>query len=643
MTRLRRTKVKETYLYQNEGPIQDIQFNVQRILRLNPTLTPAEALLEVQKEMLKNNPFIPPQGGRCIINTMLPVELLTHIFRLGVEMDWVDEGEDEKFQELTEGQDKGEKVKDDDGKEDDDGEEESKKRNPIGTGPGDVNMEVVEDAGDDLEWGSIPFEILVSHVCRHWREAAVTARELWSRIEFTSPLQWEMYETYLERAKAHPLTLNINGSRYNGFSARQILRIFDMLVPLASQWHRVYICMSRHAYMEYVLKRLHEIPAAPTLETIHMHDEEVCDGFIGLDPPVGLMKSPLTLPFHGNAPNLRSIDLRGVHVDWDAATPLFANLKQFNLAFHIERPSFKMFATYLRNAPRLELLELNTSGPCARHIPLPSPGYTPPIVEGRGGAEGVDPWAWHSYPIEVPSLRELSLSGHEPDYAHALAQAFFFPNLKSISLSYPDGDFTDTMMAYATPTQRGSSRRSVFQLIDSLQLFELDHVDTGARNAMLEALVGLKNLCLGDVNAYYGGLVRDFWEALYQNTLSVHKEKGEGSNKPVTKQEGVGSEANIPAKLLLPHLSTIQARGIDGRAIGMFVEGRKSLGLSLKTIMLHSESEVSYMDKRWLRTNVEELVYFVYPDEGEDADWDDDGFVDLSVSEESDDADRDRC
>ncbi|KAH6912926.1 hypothetical protein BKA70DRAFT_1559369 [Coprinopsis sp. MPI-PUGE-AT-0042] len=679
MTRSSRTRIIATNLEHNERFTQDIQSSVQRILGLNPTLTPAEALLEVQKEMLKNNPFVAPPDGRCIINTMLPVELLTYIFRLGVEMDR--EGEDEEFEEVTEGQER--KDLEEELESDDDLEEDDGKELKVTLGLRDVEMEVVEDGGDDPEWEDeepeapmwsedsdsetetetdtdeesdeededphIPFEILVSHVCRHWREAAVNTPELWSWIEFVAPPQWEMYEAYLERAKGHPLTLDIDGSRPDDYaledhpdhpdyqpehaegepilfySSKQIQRIFDMLIPLASQWHRVDICMSNHSDMEYVLKRLHEIPEAPALETIHMHDEE----------------NPLTLPFHGKAPNLRSVDLWGVHIDWDAAAPLFTNLKHFNLAFHINRPSFKMFATYLRNAPRLELLELDTSGPQAKHSPLISPGHTAPIEADRERAEEADPWAWHAYPIEVPSLRELSLSGHEPDYACALAQTFFFPNLKGISISYPNGDFSNTIMAYATPSRRASSRRSMFQLIDSLQLLELGHVDDGARNTMFEALVGLKNLCLGAVDDEdedeVSAAVAKFWTELYKNTLAVRKEEGGKAPAITQKEETDEGETKIPPKLLLPHLSAIQTRGIDGTTMRKFVDARKSLGLPLKTVMMHSGSDVLSKDEKWLRANVEEFDYFSDSDEEAD-DGDDEGdYLDVSVFGDEDD------
>jgi len=84
------------------------------------------------KNIVARNPYVPPTGDRCPIND-LPNELLAHIFYLGTDEDEEDE-EDDMYQD---------------------------------------DVDVVEN--DDFEKGALPnesvlpFQVLISHVCAHWR------------------------------------------------------------------------------------------------------------------------------------------------------------------------------------------------------------------------------------------------------------------------------------------------------------------------------------------------------------------------------------------------------------------------------------------------------------------------------------------
>lgn len=101
----------------------------------------------IKKIILDHNPFVPPKGDRCPIND-LPNELLAHIFYLGAFESEEDE-EDDMYQEEI-------------GNQLDDINEE-------GSGVEDVEEE--GDEGDDIpDYDGMPYQVLVSHVCKHWRE-----------------------------------------------------------------------------------------------------------------------------------------------------------------------------------------------------------------------------------------------------------------------------------------------------------------------------------------------------------------------------------------------------------------------------------------------------------------------------------------
>lgn len=76
----------------HEKMFQDeIAAKLATVLQANPNLTHIEAMQEVTRHMLANNPFIPPKG--CPIND-LPNELLAQIFYLGTKMGEEDEDSD---------------------------------------------------------------------------------------------------------------------------------------------------------------------------------------------------------------------------------------------------------------------------------------------------------------------------------------------------------------------------------------------------------------------------------------------------------------------------------------------------------------------------------------------------------------------
>lgn len=96
------------------------------------------------RKKLKANPFIPPADGKCPVDG-LPNELLAYIFTLGAEAEA-------------------------EGDEDDDGTEEEEEKF-------DWDDDEDEDEEED-EKPELEFQVLVSHVCRRWREIVIQVRYL---------------------------------------------------------------------------------------------------------------------------------------------------------------------------------------------------------------------------------------------------------------------------------------------------------------------------------------------------------------------------------------------------------------------------------------------------------------------------------
>ncbi|KAJ7489447.1 hypothetical protein FB451DRAFT_1023911 [Mycena latifolia] len=88
---------------------------------------------------------------------------------------------------------------------------------PVLTLPPEITSEIflhcLPTSYTDREWNSVESSeapMLLSHVCRRWREVAISTHALWAAIEFNAPSP-ELFTTWLERAGGYPLALNLHG------------------------------------------------------------------------------------------------------------------------------------------------------------------------------------------------------------------------------------------------------------------------------------------------------------------------------------------------------------------------------------------------------------------------------------------------
>ncbi|KAH6912920.1 hypothetical protein BKA70DRAFT_1422469 [Coprinopsis sp. MPI-PUGE-AT-0042] len=284
---------KESHLY--TAMISNTYGHPLRGTRPSRTRIPeAEAVRRNQLNQHVAERILSPPEEICIINEALPAELFAQILRHGRDID------QDALDPAEEGVDGG-------------GLKEVDK--PYHDRSNDVDSHCRRDDNNiETKRPHSPFEILASHVCRCWREVAINTTDLWSCIKFAPTLsqEWGKQRAYLKRAQGHPLTIEIGSSSSSDYYSR----IFDMIVPLANQWRQIDI-RTRPFYTNtrYALQRLHNISEAPMLEVLRLQDEHICSIFHESKPPKHFNFEPLTLPFHGRAPNLRSLDLRGVHVD----------------------------------------------------------------------------------------------------------------------------------------------------------------------------------------------------------------------------------------------------------------------------------------------------------------------------------------
>ncbi|KAF7365262.1 hypothetical protein MVEN_00398000 [Mycena venus] len=641
----------------------DLKGRVATLMSANPGISPQEAMRQAQAALLaeaeadlfhkitdletRNNPFRPPTSG-CPVND-LPPELLAHIFMLGSKMD---NEEDPDGDGLHDGDDSEDDEEDEWETDDEEGDADEE---VVEDGDADVRMgspekrraprrslgdpappdtddedsdEEDEDDGEDEEEPFLPFQVLVSHVCRHWREIALGTHTLWTTIRFAGHMNAEKAAAWINRANGLPLDIFIDATDMHdplhdedgqeggdgeqqqqppgawpadddnnvdlGFSVTLAFNpdtgtlttstqpilpgglqppepptepclslddlkvILDMIIPHVAQWRVFEVTGNFYTYMYEVLSRLAQCPAAPLLEELGLYNYEESEQEEEVETFQPAHLAEAFLPFNGNAPKLTHVAFWGVHIAWEGALPMFAGLKEIELAYHTKdvRPSFATFRAMFDASPELELLSLCYSGP-------------------TGDMEA----------FAIPSLNALVLCDMEMDLVQPLVAALELPALEELTLDLHEEDYTEFAEALAGPA-RGQTR-SLLAGLTTLKLAGL-HCNDRACDLVMGQLDGLKRL---------------------------HLKCDEGEEDPwfklLSAMKGTGPQ-------YCPKLESLRLEGIEGLWVRKLVEARKEAGAPFVQVSVGTQDYVTKKDENWLRANVEQFEYFEPSDDEAD-------------------------
>lgn len=541
------------------------------------------------------NPFVPPTD-KCPVND-LPPEVLAHIFTVGTAAQ--EEGDDPD-------EDVEEEVEEDDG---------------------DDNFSDVPDDDDDDD--EVEFQVLVSHVCRHWRQVATQTPALWTHLTFEEPPPFEKSQVWIERSKGCPLVIEVDATKpepdaldldddddegggeggggderaqtskeMDQLSLDDMAQILALLVPHVARWQRVEIMVSDFALMHLALTRFAACAGAPLLETLQLYHYEDCESYDTFEPRA--LRAAL-LPFRGNAPRLAEVALWGVHVDW-ADTRLLAGLRALELAYHAKdvRPAFADLAAILRNCPHLDALTLCCSGPL-----LPE--------------DGVD--GWPAAPLALPALRNLVLAFQEPDYAAALARRLYTPALESLTLDFESEDYTDFVKQLSAPVLgppgAAAKPQSMLAGVKNLKISGLPC----AQRAIEDFYRALPNLQSLNLNLNHVDLAFFFYLSFPTTQLSTRFNAVEGQTVEEVILQNIRSQrAADPAHVVpvfCPLLETLTTTGVNGKAMSAWIEQRTECGFPIKRLFMNDEDEVLSKDQEFLKAQVEEFDFFEGSDDDE--------------------------
>lgn len=119
----------------------------------------------------------------------------------------------------------------------------------------------------------LPFQVTISHVCRHWRQVAISTPQLWSSITLFSKRSLPCLEEWLRRSGAAPLDVRLDLYDAEYREKLDITWITETLTRIASCAHRfqsLFVFTYREVNTYHVLQ-LFEHVEAPLLERLRIH------------------------------------------------------------------------------------------------------------------------------------------------------------------------------------------------------------------------------------------------------------------------------------------------------------------------------------------------------------------------------------
>lgn len=643
----------------------EISTSLASVLKTNPKMELKDAMWSVTHQMLTNNPYQPPKDGKCPIND-LPDEILGYIFSVGVDQEFEEEiegydSEDDAWEDVDEEEEEGNSSGDDE----DDGEMGTASVPVANAGKAPHDSDSDSDGSSDSDMYEdevrIPFQVLVSHVCKRWRAVALDSHILWTTLNFEKRPNLEKAQTYISRAQGLPLTISIDCTfpedvdeedhpdhplysdnkdlrrarrkesgcrdpceghgedemdvdedaqeeKIHFLSQKELASILDLIEPEVSHWGSFEFRASTYGYVHLLLSRLAKLPSAPLLEAFRVFHLEDCDDYEFFN---GDDKTSF-LPFRGDAPLLRDAVFWGAHIDWEAAAHSFlTDLHDLELSFHAKdvRPSYDAFYKFIASSPNLHTLTLSLSGPV-----LPE-GVEFDAERKEGG--------WGPTLLAIPSLHEFAVQFHDPKYASALIQHLDMPNVNGLLLNFDEQDYTSFVRTLLKPVK--GRTESLLQHVDHLKISGLP-CDIAAAHAFLDQLSNLKSLNLKVVGVDEAVI---FQKLIDPSATSAPFDRDADPEEIAAAQAAVaqaaasssanGSDSEISSPALFcPKLETLTTNAVDGYRLKELVEARKKLGAPLKRVFMSYHDRVTEKEEKWLRANLEELEFFEPSDSEEE-------------------------
>ena len=204
------------------------------------------------------------------------------------------------------------------------------------------------DLGRPLSHNDSP--LVLTAICHQLREVGITFPQLWSTVDFITPLTTELY---LERCKYDPHILLAMESRFTLYCPAEDQKweaVWEKLEGRTfNNLHSLVFEGASHAFADRMVGVLRRAPNISNIDLsyfyrVHLHGE-------------------LSWSLSDPVPHLSTLRLRNFYISW--TSPLLRNLNHLTLdpgIFFISSP-IETFLTALANCPDLETLDLSYAGP----------------------------------------------------------------------------------------------------------------------------------------------------------------------------------------------------------------------------------------------------------------------------------------
>ena len=548
-----------------------------------------------REDFRHRSPLIPPKGDSCPVKN-IPVELLSRIFQFGTE----DRAHGD-VQDLTTNHACNEPFRLERGNTDDHGatDGEINTESKAEEGAGDVDLtDDIEKIGQSSSDARLPhpFPILVSHVCQHWRSAAVSTASLWTSITISpvSQPQFQHVAALLKRSKCLPIDVCVHfrsqeddiRSRFESTPPMEDLELlFSLLVAHVHRWRSIEVRAVSSQQMYAFLRAVSypTVTAAPQLVSLVLSASKPAARDDVFWP---LIEAGSTL-FSGSAPCLENISLERVIVDWNQDWMSYASrLTTLDLRNCSEDvgPSWDEFATFLRGAPALEHLVLKGGGPCGDPPNL----YSDPDL---GVVVATDP-----NPVQLLKLTHLSLLVQSRSIVYGLFRTLYMPALRSLSIDFFWNDYTE-FLSYVTVPATIPAMLSIEEpprsLLHNLETLDITLLWCGTEviEILYDELENLKSLKIS---------MDDSWDAPSGCTFILPL-------LPLTVAGNGAVDLRLPR---LENLSVSDASSdLQSQVIHQVMQQRDDAGFPIKSLYVEGTYDMDEEDMMWFVDNLETFVF----------------------------------
>lgn len=321
----------------------------------------------------------------------------------------------------------------------------------------------------DLDWSfPVASDIAISHVSRHWRNAAIHTASLWCVINILPFQPIEKTTTYLERSRGYPLTVTVD-TKTSLYKDSTVFDRFEAVANHVHRWRAFDIYSSSYDFLCAALNRLHNT-SAPLLGAIfisfeddNLDDEDDDDSHV-IDPENLL---PLSI-FTGGCPRLESLGILGldIRIFWPPA----AQIVDLYLKFIVNGPYITLegFRSIIQLMPNLKSLSLAGN---LIDIPL----TLPPV----------------DHTIIIPLLESLELTQIDDLEGNQDLRLFltstWMPMLQTLMLNDMEQDLSQLVHGV-----RDSSRKPLFPV---LRHISLHHISNGNWTADASFFSSMPSIC----------------------------------------------------------------------------------------------------------------------------------------------------